>query len=136
MKLNPYLTFNGQCRVAFEFYAQALNGTDLVLMTHGDTPMVEEIPSEMHDKIIHARLNVGDSVLMGADAPPQYYREPQGMHISLNIDDPSEAERVFAALAHLGQITMPIEETFWARKFGMLIDQFGTPWMINCENHG
>jgi PhnB protein len=133
MRINPYLTFNGQCAVAFKFYERVLGGKIEAIITHGDTPSRDHVPSEWHGKILHARLAVGDQVLMGSDSPPQFQEGTKGMSVALHIDDPAEAERVFHALAENGKVTMPIQETFWAIRFGMLVDQFGIPWMINCE---
>ena len=133
MELNPYLMFNGQCEAAFKFYEQCLGGKIVAMLTHGETPMAEHVSPEWQDKIIHARLMVGDKVLMGSDSPPEYYEEPKGFSVSLNINEPAEAERIFNALAENGRVQMPLEETFWAARFGMVVDRFGTPWMINCE---
>lgn len=133
MQLNPYLTFDGQCEAAFRFYEQALGGRVVAMMTYADTPMAEQTPPDMRGRIVHARLAVGDAVLMGSDAPSERREKMQGFSVTLNIDAPAEAERVFQALAAGGTITMPIQETFWAHRFGMLVDRFGTPWMINCE---
>jgi PhnB protein len=133
MQLNPYLTFDGRCEAAFRFYERVLGGRIVAMMTYADTPMAAQTPPEMRGRIVHARLAVGDAVLMGSDAPAGRYERAQGFSVTLNIDQPEEAERVFAALAEGGAVTMPIQETFWARRFGMLTDRFGTPWMINCE---
>ena len=133
MQLNPYLSFNSQCEAAFKFYEQCLGGKIEAMITHGGSPMEGQVPSEWHNKILHASLSVGDTVLMGSDAPPERYEEPTGFSVSLGIDDPADAERIFHALAENGKVTMPIQQTFWADRFGMLVDQFGTPWMINCE---
>ena len=133
MQLNPYLFFNGQCEAAFKFYEQCLGGKIEMMMTHGDSPTTEQVPSEWRNKIIHARLIVGDKVLMGSDAPPQHHEEMKGFYVSLSVDDPADAERIFNALAAGGTVRMPLQKTFWAVRFGMLVDQFGTPWMINCE---
>ena len=133
MQLNPYLMFDGQCEAAFRFYEQALGGGIEAMMTFADTPMAEQTPPEMQGKIIHARLVVGDKVLMGSDAPAGRVEKMQGFSVTLGIDEPEEAERVFNALADGGTVTMPIQETFRARRFGMLVDRFGTPWMVNCE---
>jgi len=133
MKLNPYLSFKGQCEEAFKFYESALGGKIAFKMTFGETPMAEQTPQAWRGKIAHARMSIGDAVLMGGDPPPEHYQAPQGFHVTLNVDDPKEAERVFHTLAEGGKVTMPIAETFWARRFGMLADKFGTPWMINCE---
>jgi PhnB protein len=131
MQLNPYLTFDGQCEAAFRFYEQALGGTLVAVMTYADTPMAEQSPPEMRGRIAHARLVVGDNVLMGSDGQPGRHERMQGFSVTLTIDEP--AERVFETLAAGGTVTMPIQETFWAHRFGMLVDRFGTPWMINCE---
>ena len=95
--------------------------------------MEEQTPTEWRDKIVHARLMVGDKILMGSDAPPDRYEPMRGFSVTLGIDDPKDAERIFHALSENGTVQMPIQETFWAARFGMLVDQFGTPWMINCE---
>lgn len=94
--------------------------------------MANSVPKEWGKKIMHASLRVGGQSLMGADTPPGSYQAPHGFSVALHIEDPAEAERVFGALAEGGKIGMPIQETFWAHKFGMLVDRFGTPWMVNC----
>lgn len=133
MQLNPYLSFNGQCEAAFTYYAQVLGGTNVAMATYGDSPMADEVSSDWRNKIMHARLVVGDKVLMGSDNPPGHPSETKGFCVALGIDDPAEAERIFNALADNGQVQMPIQETFWAIRFGMLVDRFGIPWMVNCE---
>jgi PhnB protein len=133
MQLNPYLLFDGQCEAAFKFYERCLGGNLAALMTYGEAPMASQMPSEAHGKIMHARLVVGDTVLMGSDAPQGHYKEPQGISVTLGVDEPGEAERIFNALAAGGSVGMPLQETFWALRFGMLVDRFGIPWMINCE---
>ncbi|KAM3110420.1 VOC family protein [Phormidesmis sp. 146-33] len=133
MQLNPYLSFDGQCATAFQFYEQCLGGSIEAMMTYGESPMSEQTPAAWHDKIMHTQLKVGDMTLMGADSPPDMYAVPTGFSVMLGINDPEEAERVFKALAENGTIQMPIQKTFWAEKFGMLTDQFGTPWMVNCD---
>jgi PhnB protein len=134
MDLNPYLQFTGgQCDAAFKFYEQCLGGKILFRITAGESPMATCIPPERRDEVIHIRLQVGDKILMGCDAPPEVYQKPQGFTVTLGLKEPAEAERIFDTLAENGNIRMPLQETFWAQKFGMLTDQFGTPWMINCE---
>jgi PhnB protein len=133
MKLNSYLTFNGQCEAAFKFYEQCLGGKIVAMITHVGTPAEEQVPAEWRNKILHARLIVGDEVLMGSDAPPDRYEESKGFSVTVGIDDPTDAERIFDALAKNGTVKMPIQKTFWAVRFGMLVDQFGIPWMVNCE---
>jgi PhnB protein len=103
------------------------------MMTYGSSPMAEQTSPEWRNKIMHARLTVGDKMLMASDVPADRYEAMKGIMVTLGIDDPGEAERVFHALSENGTIQMPIQETFWALRFGMLVDQFGTPWMVNCE---
>jgi PhnB protein len=133
MQVNPYLTFNGDCEAAFKFYQKCLGGKIEVMITHAGTPAEAHVPAEWRDKIMHARLVVEDAVLMASDAPPDRYQEPRGISVSLQLKDPDKAESIFHALAEGGAVQMPIGETFWAAKFGMLKDQYGIPWMINCE---
>jgi PhnB protein len=133
MQINPYLSFNGKCAEAFKFYADVLGGENLMMMTYGESPMAAQTAPEDKDRIMHARLKAGDMMLMGADAPPQFYQPAQGMVVSLSVDAPADADRIFKALSENGTVKMPIQETFWAQRFGMLIDRFGTPWMVNCE---
>ena len=133
MKLNSYLFFNGQCEAAFKFYEKCLGGKIEAMLTHEGTPAEQDVPSEWRKKILHARLTVGDQALMGSDAPPERYDKPQGFSVSLNVDKPAEAERIFRALSENGKVQMPLEQTFWAVRFGMCVDRFGTPWMVNCE---
>ena len=104
------------------------------MLTHAGTPAEGQVPANWRDKIMHACLVVGDEVLMGSDAPPEHFQQPQGFSVALGVDEPAEAERIFNALADKGTVRMPIQQTFWALRFGMLVDRFGIPWMINCEN--
>lgn len=133
MQLNPYLTFDGQCEAALKFYEKVLGGKIEAMMNYGSSPMAEETKPEWRNKIMHARLSVGGNTLMASDAPPDRYEAMKGIMVTLGIDDPGEAERIFHALSEKGTVQMPIQETFWALRFGMLVDQFGTPWMVNCE---
>jgi PhnB protein len=133
MKVNPYLFFNGNCREAFHFYEKVLGGKIEMMQTHGESPMAEKVEPDWKDAIIHARLVVGEEVLMASDAPPEHFHKPQGFSVSVTIDKPADADRIFNALAEKGSVQMPIQETFWAARFGMLTDRFGTPWMVNCD---
>jgi PhnB protein len=133
MQLNPYLLFNGQCEAAFKFYAERLGGKIVAMLPHEGTPAAEHVSSEWRNKILHARLTVGGFVLMASDAPPDRYEQPKGFSVTLSVDTPAEAERIFTALAENGTVRMKIEQTFFAARFGMLVDQFGTPWIIICE---
>ena len=136
MKINAYLHFDGRCEAAFKFYEQCLGGKIVFKMTFGESPMAGQSPPGWRDKIMHARLLVKDQVLMGSDAPPERYDAPKGFSMSLNLADAAEAERIFNALVEKGAVVMPLQQTFWAERFGMLSDQFGIPWMINCEKEG
>jgi PhnB protein len=133
MNLNPYLNFEGTCREAMEFYAKVLGGKILMMMTFADMPLDPPASPDVRDLVAHARLAIGDEVLMASDAPADRFEKPQGFYVTLNIKDPAEAERVYNALTEGGTVVMPLAETSWARKFAMLKDRFGTPWMINCE---
>src|SRR6516162_5066711 len=133
MQLNPYLTFDGQCEAAFKFYENVLGGKIEAMMTYGSSPMAEQTPADWRNKIMHARLTVGDKMLMASDAPPDRREAMKGFSVTISLDDPERAERIFHALSEKGTVQMPIQQTFWAARFGMLVDQFGTPWMINCE---
>ncbi len=132
MKFHAYLFFDGNCEEAFRYYNKVLGGEITAMLPHEGTPAEEQVPPEWKKKIMHACLEVDGDMLMASDVPPQN-REARGGHsVSIQIDDPEEAERVFAALADGGVTTMPMGETFWAQRFGMCKDRFGTPWMVNC----
>ena len=134
MQLNPYLTFNGNCEEAFKAYAKILGAEIVAMIPHEGTPAEASTPTEWRKKIIHARI-IGDGfMLMGSDSPPAYYEPMKGFSVTLNVKEPEQAERVFDALADRGSVRMALTETFWAKKFGMLTDKFGTPWMIYSEN--
>jgi PhnB protein len=132
MQLSPYLNFNGQCEAAFKFYERVLGGKIEAMIPYAGTPAEDHAPPELRNKILHARLIVGSDALMGSDAPPDRYDAPKGFSVSLQIDDPADAERIFHALTENGIVQMPIQQTFWADRFGMLVDQFGVAWMVNC----
>jgi PhnB protein len=133
MQLSAYLTFNGNCEAAFKFYEKCLGGKIEAMIPHEGTPVAQQVPAEWRSKILHARLIVGETVLMGSDAPADRYEAMRGFSVMLGVADPAAAERVFQALAENGTVRMAIQKTFWAARFGMLVDQHGTPWMINCE---
>ncbi len=133
MRVNPYLFYNGTCEAAFNYYAKVLGGKIEAMLTHEGTPASDQVPPEWQKKIMHAKMSIDGEVLMASDAPPGHFNKPQGFSVSLQVEDPAEAERKFQALAEGGVVNMPIAQTFWARRFGMCVDQFGIPWMINCE---
>jgi PhnB protein len=133
MQVNTYLFFDGSCGPAFKFYEQCFGGKIEMMMTYGESPTPDQTPPGWRDKIMHVRLAVGNGILMGSDAPPERYQAKQGFSVSLSVDTPAEADRVFNALAESGTVRMPLEKTFWATRFGMVVDRFGVPWMVNCE---
>ena len=133
MQLYPHLTFDGQCEVAFKLYEHCLQGKIVFMMPYEGTPMEDQAPPDWRKKISHATFAVGEFMLSGSDALPGKYQKPQGFAVQFNLNDPSETERIFKALAENGTVQMPLQETFWAHRFGVLVDPFGIPWLINCE---
>jgi PhnB protein len=133
MQIDAYLLFNGNCEEAFRFYERLLGGRIEMMSRHEGTPAAEHVPKEWLGKILHTRMAVGNGHLMASDAPPGHYEKPQGFSMSLNVDSTREAERIFTGLAEGGTVRMPLAPTFWAARFGMAVDRFGTPWMVNCE---
>jgi PhnB protein len=128
-----YLGFNGNCADAMHFYEKALKGKLEVLMSGADSPMAAQIPKEFAARILHARLALpGGGMLYAGDAPAHVpYEGIKGVAIALDYPTVPEAEQVFGALAEGGQVTMAMAPAFWAERFGMLIDRFGTPWIVN-----
>jgi PhnB protein len=133
MQMTTYLSFNGKCEAAFKCYEQYLGAKLGAIFRYAGTPMADQVPADWQDKIMHGSLTVGDQVLMGGDVSPDRYEEPKGFSLSLQIKDVTEAERVFHELSTDGKIVLPLEKTFWAARFGMVVDRFGIPWLINCE---
>jgi PhnB protein len=133
MRLNPHLNFNGDCEDAFKFYEKCLGAKITFMMHYEGSPAASEVPAAWRNKILHATLQVDDGIVTGADAPPGRHEKPQGFSVTLGLKDPAGAERIFRGLSESGSVTMPMQETFWAARFGMLVDQFGIPWMINCQ---
>lgn len=132
MKLSTYLNFDGNTREAFEFYAGLFGGRIVAMKTFGETPGCENMPEVDRDKIMHARLEIGGDALMATDATSQYpYRKIHCAYVVFDADGPEDAERIFAALAAGGEVEMPMQETFWAHRYGITVDRFGVPWMIN-----
>jgi len=126
------LVFNGECDAAFTLYQQCLEGSVAFRLTWGDSPMADQAPAEWRDKILHATLTVGGTALSGGDVLPGLYERPQGFQLQLNLDDVAAAERIFTQLADGGRVSVPLQETFWAKRFGAVVDRFGIPWGINC----
>lgn len=139
MHLNTYLIFDGDCRAAFEFYQRCLGGEIVAMLPYSQAPESENLPAESRDRIMHTRLVVDGQALMGSDNTaecPLPYEGIKGAHISISVETLEEAERIFHALADNGTLRMPLEETFWAERFGMLVDKFGVSWMVGCNKEG
>jgi PhnB protein len=132
MQVSPYLFYNGNCEAAFKFYEKVLGGKIEVMMTHEAAPESMPTPPEWKKKIMHGRMSIDGQVIMASDAPPGHFHQPQGFSISLTVADPVDAENKFKTLAEGGSINMAFSKTFFARGFGMCVDQFGVPWMVNC----
>ena len=142
MKLTPYLMFfNGRCREAFEFYADALRGEIIALTTYGDMPAAPDqqpLPDEAKAQLAHVNLVAAGASIMGGDSimglcGGEVVDGRNDTTVNIEVDSIEEAERVFAALSAGGQVQMPLMETEWARRFGMFEDRFGKPWMVNCN---
>jgi len=130
-----YLGFNGNCAEAMRFYEQALRGKIEVMMSGADSPIAAQMPKEFAHRILHARLVLpGGGMLYAGDCPGHVpYEGIKGVSITVDFDTVAEAEQAFERLAAGGQVTMPMQSAFWARRWGMLVDRFGTPWIVNGE---
>lgn len=134
MKVAPYLFFTGHCAEAFQVYETIFGGRIEAMMRYSDMPGDAGPPPSDPDIIMHACLMLGDQMLMASDAPPERSEGPmQSVSVSVTLETPAEAERVFAALSEGARIKMPMAPTFWSPRFGMLCDRFGTHWMIACD---
>lgn len=131
MKLNPYLNFAGKCAEAFRYYEQHLGGKIGMIMTHGQMPDPSHVSPELKDTVLHASIAIGDTNLMGTDVPGA--QPMRSAYLSLSVESDAEAERIFSALSDGGEVFMPIQETFFATRFGQLRDRFGTNWMVLHE---
>lgn len=132
-EMNVHVAFAGHCREAMEFYAEVTGGNLEAVITYGETPAAEDVAPDMHDRVIHASLNLRGRRLMGADMSGDCYQPPQGAQVHLEYDDPEQAEQVFRKLSDGGAVIMPFEKTFWAQRFGMAKDRFGVQWMISSQ---
>ena len=133
MKLYTYLNYGGNCEQAFRFYEQHLGGKITMMMTHGEQPNPSAVSPDWKNAILHARMNIGDTDLMGADVPPERFQPMRSAYLSLLVSSIDEAERIYGVLSDGGEIFMPMEETFFAFRYAMLRDKFGTSWMILHE---
>ena len=133
MQMTTYLSFRGQCEEAFKCYQETLGAQIGTIFRYLGTPLADQVPADWQNKVMHCSLTIGDQLLAAGDVAPERYEKPSGFSLSLQMTDTSEAERVFTELGKDGRIVMPLEKTFWAARFGMVVDRFGIPWMINCE---
>jgi PhnB protein len=131
MQVNAYLSFRGDCEEAFALYAECLGGKVGEIFRYGGTPLASQVPDDWTDKVMHGSLTIGGQVFMGGDVSAGY-EPPRSFSMSIHLDDAAQAERVYQRLAQGGTIVTPLEKTFWAARFGMLVDRFGVPWLINC----
>jgi PhnB protein len=130
MKLNTYLNYGGNCKEAFQFYEKHLGGKITMMMTHGEQPNPANVPPDWKNAILHARMTLGGTELLAADIPPDRFQPMRSAYLSLALDSIEEAERVYKLLSEGGEIFMPMEETFFAFRFAMLRDKFGTSWLL------
>lgn len=134
--LDSYLFFNGNCAEAMRFYERTLGGKLEAVMTYGQSPDPQQCPPGAQDLVMHASLKLGDRTLMASDVPPGMDPKPMaGFSLSLVYDSVDEARGIFEALSQGGTVTMPQAKTFWADTFGMVVDRFGTPWMVGGGMH-
>jgi len=136
MQVNPYLIYDGNCQEALKFYQKVLGARIEATHRYGEGPPEMQVAPEHKDRIMHARLTIDGEVLMASDAYPGNFQKPQGFSVSLQVEDPADAERRFKALADGGSINMPFGKTFFSKGFGMCVDKFGIPWMVNCPTEG
>ncbi len=133
MKLDVYLNYGGNCEQAFRFYEQHLGGKITMMMRHGEQPNAGNVPANWRNAVLHARIEFGKTVLMGADIPPDRFQPMRSAYLTLTADSAEQAELLYALLTDSGQIFMKMEETFFASRFAMLRDKFGTSWMLLHE---
>ena len=133
MRLNTYLNYGGNCAEAFRFYAEHLGGRIGMMMKHGEMPDPSKVQPEMKDAVLHAQITIGDNVIMASDVPTDRFKPMRSVYLALNVDTDAEAERIFRLLAEGGEIYMPMQETFFASRYAILRDRFGTSWMIMHE---
>lgn len=134
MNVSPYLDFNGDCEAAFKFYEQCLGARLGPIFRYEGTPLADQVPAGWDQKVMHASLTLGNQVLLGTDVVPDRYQIPRGVSLCLELSDTREAERMFQQLAAKGTIILALAQTFWAVRFGIVADQFGITWLVNCND--
>ncbi|WGL18528.1 YciI family protein [Microbulbifer bruguierae] len=130
----PHLSFEGNCAEALTFYAEVLGGDLQMMMTYRDSPMASDFGDAWQDKVIHGTIAIGKLKLSGCDVPPGRYHKPQGLDVQISFPEVERARAAFCELADQGTISMPFEETFWSKGFGMVTDRFGIAWMVNTDS--
>jgi PhnB protein len=133
MKLHPYINYGGSCEEAFRFYERHLGGKITTMMRHAEAPVPTNVPANWQQAIVFARRTIGETELMGNDVPPDHFQPMRSAYLSLSVGSTDEAERIYALLSDTGQVFMPLQDTFFAFRFAMLRDKFGTSWMILHE---
>jgi PhnB protein len=136
MQVNPYLFYNGNCETALKFYEKALGAKIEAILTYEGGPDEMQIPPDYKKKVMHAKITIDGAAIMASDAPPGHFHPPQGFSVSLQVEDPADAERRFKALSEGGTVNLPFGKTFFSKGFGMCVDKFGAPWMVNCPLEG
>lgn len=136
MQVNPYLSYDGNCEEALKYYEKVLGARIEEMFLYEGGPAEMPVPADYNKKIMHARITIDGEVLMASDAPPGHFQKAQGISIALQVEDPADAERRFKALAEGGTVNMPFGKTFFSNGFGMCIDKFGQPWMVNSPMQG
>ena len=136
MQINPYLFYNGNCEAALKFYEKTLGAKIEAMLTYEGGPDEMQIPPDYKKKVMHAKITIDGEVIMASDAPPGHFNPPQGFSVSLQVEDPTDAERRFKALSEGGKVNLPFGKTFFSKGFGMCVDQFGIPWMVNSPLEG
>ena len=132
MRTSFHIHFNGQCKKAFEYYQDVLDAKIGTMLPFSNSPSVESVPNEWRNKIVHANINLNGVEIAGDDILPDQYKKPEGFYILLNFEDEQATKRAFESLAENGVVLVPIQKTFWSPCYGIVTDQFGVSWKLNC----
>lgn len=132
MSLSFHINFNGECKEAFEFYAEHLDGKIGTMLTFSDSPISDSVPANWQNKIVHANISFKELDLAGADVPPEQYQRPKGFYILLGLNSENEVNSIFNKLSAGGEVVLSPQKTFWSPCYSIAIDRFGVPWKINC----
>lgn len=133
MKMRPYFNYGGNCAEALRFYEKHLGGKILAMMTHEQSPESSSVTPGWKNAILYAQIAIGDSEFMASDVPPERFQPMRSVYLSLSVDSDAEAERIYKLLTEGGEVFMPMQETFFASRFGQFRDRFGTSWMVIHE---